>query len=134
MRSPLRRPGSRTLPPWRVVLRASSRFARDRRVVDALEFIRLHACEEGFAPPAVARRMGVCRTLADRLFRTVLGRTILSEIHGARLARARELLRGGTPPDIVASRCGYSSSDVFRHVFRDRTGMTVRRWTLANRV
>ena len=134
MRRPSRRPASRTIPPWRVVLRASSRFARDRRVVEALEFIRLHACEEGFAPPAVARRMGVCRTLADRLFRTVLGRTILSEIHGARLARARELLRGGIPPDVVAARCGYSSSDVFRHVFRDRTGLTVRRWTLDNRV
>ena len=134
MRSPSRRPASRTIPPWRVVLRASSRFARDRRVVDALEFIRLHACEEGFAPPAVARRMGVCRTLADRLFRTVLGRTILSEIHGARLARARELLRGGESPAVVAARCGYSSSDVFRHVFRDRMGMTIQRWTLENRV
>ena len=134
MRSPSRRPASRTIPPWRVVLRTSSRFARDRRVVDALEFIRLHACEEDFAPPAVARRMGVCRTLADRLFRTVLGRTILSEIHGARLARARELLRGGLPPDVVAAHCGYSSADVFRHVFRDRTGMTVRRWTLENSV
>ena len=134
MRRPSRRPAPLIIPPWRVVLRASSRFARDRRVVDALEFIRLHACEDGFAPSAVARRMGICRTLADKLFRTVLGRSILTEIHDVRLARAKELLRERKPPDFVAARCGYSSADVFRHVFRDRVGMTIRRWVLENGV
>ncbi|MBR0057075.1 MAG: substrate-binding domain-containing protein [Kiritimatiellae bacterium] len=126
-------PPSVKIPARGVALRASSRFARDRRVVAALEFIRLRACDEDFAPPAVARHMGVSRTMADRLFRTVLGRTILDEIHDIRLARAKELLHDGRPPDFVAAECGYSSHDVFRHVFRDRVGQTVRKWVLENR-
>ena len=134
MRRPSRRPAPLVIPPWRVVLRASSRFARDRRVARAMEYIRLHACEDGFAPPAVARCMGVGRTMADKLFRTVIGRSILTEIHDVRLARARELLREGKPPDVVAAQCGYSSSDVFRHVFRDRVGETVRHWVVMNGV
>lgn len=120
------------IPARGVVQRMSSRFARDRKVVSALEFIRLHACDPGFAPPDVVREMGVSRTMADRLFRVALGRTILGEIHDVRLARARDLLLEGAPPDVVAAECGYSSFDVFRHVFRDRVGATVRKWTLEN--
>ena len=47
----------------------SARFSRDRRVAAALERIRIHACEEGFGPPAVARTMGVSRTHAPFVVR-----------------------------------------------------------------
>ena len=76
--------------------------------------------------------MGVSRTLADRLFRAVLGHTMLEEIHAVRLARAKELLAAGTPPDIAAARCGYASHDDFRRVFRHRIGTTARQWALAH--
>ncbi len=127
---PRKRPVPRAIPASNVVLRASSRFCRDRRVVAALEHIRLNACEEKFGPRDVARVMRVSRTHADRLFRAHLGRTILDEIHAARLERAKELLRDGKRPDYVGALCGYASHDDFRRVFRKRTGMTIRKWML----
>jgi AraC-like DNA-binding protein len=78
--------------------------------------------------------MGVSRTLADKLFSTILGQSILEEIHSVRLARAKELLAAGTAPDIVGAECGYSSHDDFRRVFRNRVGMTIRKWMLSHPV
>ena len=125
-------PPTRFVPAHGVVPRASTRFARDRRVADALEFIRLHACTEKFGPRDVVREMGVSRALADRLFRSVLGHTLLEEIHAVRLARAKDLLSAGTQPDLVAAECGYASYDDFRRVFRRRIGTTARQWSMAH--
>jgi LacI family transcriptional regulator len=134
MRHPGHTPTSRAIPASHVALRASSRFARDRRVAAALENIRLNACEEKFGPCDVARGMRVSRTHADRLFRATLGRTILDEIHAARLERAKELLREGKRPDYVGALCGYASHDDFRRVFRNRVGMTIRKWMIEHHV
>lgn len=132
MASPARTKPTRFVPARDAVPRASTRFARDRRVARALEFIRLHACTEKFGPRDVVREMGVSRALADRLFRAVANRSILEEIHAVRLARARELLSLGKPGDIVAAECGYASHDDFRRVFRAKMGMTARKWVYAN--
>lgn len=123
---------TRFVPARASVLRASTRFARDRRVARALEFIRLNACAEKFGPRDVVREMGVSRTLADKLFRTVVGQTMLEEIHAVRLARARELLAAGNAPYVVGAECGYASHDDFRRVFRKRIGTTIRKWTMAH--
>ena len=124
----------RFVPALGAVQRASTRYARDRRVARALEFIRLNACAEAFSPRDVAPEMGVSRALADRLFRTVLGHSILDEIHAVRLTRAFDLLRHGKPGDVVAAACGYASHDDFRRVFRTRVGTTARKWALAHRI
>ena len=123
---------SRVVPSRGVVLRASSRFARDRRVARAQEFIRINACREKFGPPDVVEAMGLSRTQADVVFRVATGHTILDEIHAVRLARAKELLSQGRRADYVASVCGYASGDDFRRVFRHRLGMTPRKWALAH--
>ena len=117
----------------RVVRRSSSRLMRDRRVDRAMEYIRLHACEEGFGPRMVVRQMGVSSTIAYPIFHAAAGRTILDEIHAVRLAHAMELLANGAFPDLVASQCGYASHADFRRVFRQRIGVTVRQWTLKHR-
>ena len=132
MTDPGRRQPPRFVPARGAVPRASTRFARDRRVARALEFIRLHACTEKFGPRDVVREMGVSRALADRLFRSVLGHTLLEEIHAVRLARAKDLLSAGTQPDLVAAECGYASYDDFRRVFRRRIGTTARQWSMAH--
>ena len=134
MADPERHPPSRAVPALHVVRRASTFFAADRRVARAMEFIRLHACDEGFGPRDVVREMGCSRTLADTLFRKVGGHSILDAIHGVRLARARELLLAGKPTDVVAAACGYASYDDFRRVFRNRMGATARQWTLKHSV
>ncbi len=117
----------------RLVRRSSSRLMRDRRIDRAMEYIRLHACEEGFGPRTVVRQMGVSSTIAYPLFHAAAGRTILDEIHAVRLAHAMELLANGMFPDIVASQCGYASHADFRRVFRKRIGVTIRQWTLKHR-
>ena len=76
--------------------------------------------------------MGISRALADRLFRSVVGHTILEEIHAVRLTRAKELLVAGTQSDIGAAECGYASYDDFRRVFRRRVGTTARQWALSH--
>lgn len=130
---PRHAPRSRTIPASHVAVRMSARFCRDRRVAAALELIRSHACEEDFSLSRVACDMGVSRTHANRLFRTTLGKTILDEIHAVRLDRAKDLLRDGRHPGVVAAACGYGSTDDFRRVFRLRVGTTPRQWALAHR-
>ncbi|MBR1837920.1 MAG: substrate-binding domain-containing protein [Kiritimatiellae bacterium] len=110
-----------------LVRRASSRRVRtgDVRLARALEFIRRRACE-GVSPPDVAAEMGVCRTLADRLFRKNLGHTILDEIHEVRLEHAKALLHRHVGTSAVADMCGYRSVSDFRRVFRARVGISVK--------
>ncbi len=130
MAKPETRHASLAIPAPRVVRRASSFFAADRRIARAMEYIRLHACEAGFAPPDVVAAVGLSRSQTDLLFRRVIGRSILDAIHDARLARAQDLLRTGKTASFVADMCGYASLEDFRHVFKRRVGKTVRQWTL----
>lgn len=130
MEEPDRPPPSVAIPPLFIERRASSRLLRDRRVAKAQEFIRIHACEEGFAVTSAIREMRLGRAQAFAIFRAATGRTMLDEIHAVRIARAKELLLLGKPPDFVAAECGYASHADFRRVFRRRTGQTVRRWLL----
>lgn len=129
MESPRRRPASRATPALRVERRTSTFFFADRRIAHAMEFIRLHACEEGFAPPSVVREMGLGRTQADFLFRRVAGRSILHAIHDARLTRAQDLLRSGKSASYAADTCGFGSIVDFSRAFKRLTGKTVREWT-----
>lgn len=126
-----RPPRPRAVPPVSLTLRLSTRpsWQRDRRVAHAEEWIRVHACEEGIGPRDVVRQMGVSRTTADRLFRAVSDRTILGQIQSARIDRAKERLRAGVAPDLVAAECGFGSTLDFRRVFRRLVGMPVVKWT-----
>ena len=126
-------PPPRTIPPLGITRRASTLVLRDWRIAAALEFIRLHAYEDGFAPRDVVRHMAMSRSRADQLFRAVAGRSILDEIHAARLDRACALLLSGKSASFASNTCGFSSVVDFRRVFKRRFGMTVRQWTLENR-
>lgn len=126
-----RPPRPRAVPPVSLTVRLSTRLSwqRDRRVAHAEEWIRVHACEEGVGPRDVVRQMGVSRTQADRLFRTVAERSILGEIQAVRIERAKERLRAGVAPDLVAAECGFGSTLDFRRVFRKVVGVPVVKWT-----
>lgn len=126
-------PEPRTIPPLGITRRASTRICRDRRIAAALEFIRLHACENKFSPRDVVSHMGMGRSRADQLFRAVARRSILGEIHSARLDRACALLLSGKSASFASDTCGFSSIVDFRRVFKRHLGMTVRQWTLDNR-
>lgn len=99
----------------------------DKRMNDALEFIRVHACEK-ISVSDVVRVMNCSRRLATMRFRATLNRSILDEIHRNRINAAKIQMERHQPLDRVAAECGYSSNDDFRRVFKRYTGLSPRNW------
>lgn len=103
--------------PTGVVRRASTmRFARtDREVQAAVELIRRQACG-GLTANEVIGTFNCSRRMAETRFRATTGHSILDEIQGVRMKKAKELLADGKlKADEIAARCGYRSrSSVFR--------------------
>ena len=121
---------SRFFGAAKLTRRESSRVLTvpDAAVRTALEYIRLHACEE-IGPRDVVKAMGLSRTQADVRFRAAVRHTLLDEIHRVRLEHAKELAVRGVAPAAIADECGYSSLADLHRVFRHRVGMTLREWT-----
>ena len=99
----------------------------DKRMRNAMEFIRLHSCER-ISSSDVAKAMHCSRRYADMRFREALGSTILDEIHGQRIGAAKERLRLGETIDDVYRRCGYTSAADFRRVFKRYAGTSPLKW------
>ncbi|MBQ0033295.1 MAG: substrate-binding domain-containing protein, partial [bacterium] len=116
------------LPVQAVVERMSTSDFTDsaNRVAVAREYIRRHATE-GIGVQNVASRVaGSCRML-EKDFRSILGHTIRDEIVETRLAAVRRLLRNSSVPiDQIAAKCGFSSGNYLKNLFRRRYGMTMR--------
>ena len=130
MESRLRKPVRMTYPPLRLVRRESTRRLPkfDRSVSDALELIRRESCN-GLAARDVFRLFPCSRRMAELRFRAATGRSILGEIRGIRLAKAKELLAG--PPmklEAVANFCGYRSAVAFSIFFKAETGCSPSAW------
>ena len=117
----------------RIVRRKSATGFRqlDKRMCDALEFIRLHSCER-ITSSDVANAMHCSRRYADMRFRETLGSTILDEIQGLRIGVAMERLRLGDAIDEVSKRCGYTSAADFRRVFKRYAGISPLKWRSVN--
>lgn len=103
-------------------------FSRDIAVQRAVSFIRSQAPRRVRADE-VARAAGVSRSALQERFRRVLGRTILDEIHAARLARVQALLRAGERKlTEIAHLCDFPDSASLSVFFRKLTGQTPRRY------
>ena len=99
----------------------------DKRMCDALEFIRIHSSER-ISSSDVAKAMHCSRRYADMRFRETLGSTMLDEIHNQRIGAAKERLRLGETIDDVAKCCGYTSAADFRRVFKRYVGTSPLKW------
>ena len=92
----------------------------------ALEFIRRGAAS-GVGVDDVAAVMGCSRRNAEMLFRKWAGRTILGEIHAARIELAKRLLADGAIRlGTLHERCGFKSASTFRRVFTEFAGASPR--------
>src|SRR5882724_4840647 len=114
------------LPPKGVHARVStdSLAVDDRNVAQSLRFIREHACEP-IDVDDVVRAVPISRSVLQRLFRDLLGRSMHDEIIRARLSRARELLQETDLPLIeIAERAGFRHQEYMGAVFRQRLGIT----------
>ena len=126
-RPPKRLPG---IQPLGVVARRSTDVlaVSDMRVVQAVRFIRQHACRP-IDVADVAAHVRVSRTTLQNCVKEVLGRTIHQEIVRVQIARARELLgTASVPIKHVARACGFKNVQYFTRVFHQATGQTPARF------
>lgn len=114
------------LPPIRVVTRQStSTLAVDDPVVAAaLRHIREHATGP-LSVKTIAAELAVRRRALEAKFRKWLGRSVLEEIHRARIEQVKQLV---SDTDLklsqIARRTGFSTPQRLAVVFRKLTGMT----------
>jgi LacI family transcriptional regulator len=121
-----RLPSRTVLPPKFVVTRKSTDTltVEDPVVFNSLRLIRKHACER-IDVDTIADRVGVSRSVLQRRFRSVLGRTINEELVARRLKTAQDLLLN-TKLSLaeIARRTGFQHQEYMGAVFKSHLGMT----------
>ncbi|MBA2115567.1 AraC family transcriptional regulator [Bremerella alba] len=124
------------IAPRRVIERQSTDMlaVEDPNVANAVQFIRLHACD-AIDVNDVVKTVGLGRRVLERRFRSMLGRSLKSEIVRVRLSRAKELLvETSLSATAIADRCGFSSPAYFMDHFHQRVGVTPIDFREANRL
>lgn len=98
----------------------------DDKVAAAVRFMREHA-HEGIGVAEVLRAVQMSRTLLERRFKQLLGRTPHEHLLRARLDRVRALL-ATTELSIgaIAEKAGFAYQEYLSVAFRCETGMTPR--------
>ncbi|MEQ4511023.1 MAG: D-xylose utilization transcriptional activator XylR [Dickeya sp.] len=118
------------VPPLRVVERSSTdyRSVRDPAVIQAMHFIRHHACK-GIKVEQVLDAVGLSRSNLEKRFKDETGQTIHGMIHAEKLERARNLLVSTSLSiNEISSMCGYPSLPYFYSVFRKDYNLTPREY------
>jgi LacI family transcriptional regulator len=114
------------IEPSGVVCRASTDILAidDQAVVTALRYIRTNACD-GINVRDVVKNVPVSRSVLERRFRKLVGRSINEEIIRLRLNHAIELLTG-TPLELkaIAQKAGFGSQAYMTAVFRAKLDCT----------
>ena len=119
-----RRPLARTIPPKGIVMRAStdSYPGAPDWFADAMSYIE-NEIRTGLSASDVFRRVGYSRTLVERVFRKVLGKTVQEEIAEVRVRAAMRLLRTTAMPiKDIAAQTGYRSIEYFTRKFKAAVG------------
>jgi LacI family transcriptional regulator len=114
------------LRPLEIVTRLSSDVlaVADARISLALRLIRDQA-PAGVRVDAIARQVGLSRSVLQRRFRALLHRSIHQEVLNVRIKHARELLaRTEISLAAVAERAGFKHQEYLGAVFRARVGKT----------
>jgi LacI family transcriptional regulator len=120
-------PGPATvIPPLGVVTRRSTDVlaVEDRTLSRAARFIREHACE-GIAVEDVLAAIPLSRSVFERRFLKVFGRTPKAEIVRMQLQRVMQLLaETDLPLKQIADRAGFEHAEYMSAAFKKRTGLT----------
>ncbi|MDU6410506.1 MAG: D-xylose utilization transcriptional activator XylR [Yersiniaceae bacterium] len=114
------------VPPVKVVARRSTDFRslRDPAVIQAMHFIRYHACK-GIKVEQVLDAVGISRSNLEKRFKDEIGQTIHGVIHEEKLERARNLLKATSLSiNEISQMCGYPSLQYFYSVFKKDDDMT----------
>jgi LacI family transcriptional regulator len=114
------------IPPLGLVTRRSTDVLAisDRSIAAALRCVREHACE-GLRVPDLLRVAALSRSVFERRFTKLVGRSPKAEILRVQLARAKQLLaETDLPLATVADHCGFRHAEYFSALFRVKVGMT----------
>ncbi|GKX57098.1 xylose operon regulatory protein [Leminorella grimontii] len=114
------------VPPMKVVERRSTdyRSLHDPAVIQAMHFIRNHACK-GIKVEQVLDEVGLSRSNLEKRCRDETGNTIHNLIHQEKLNRACEFLAASTLSiNEISQMCGYPSLQYFYSVFKKAHGIT----------
>lgn len=114
------------IPPRGVQSRQSTDLLAidDEEIVDALRYIRTHACR-GIIVEDILRQVPISRRSLEIQFRKFLGRSPAREIRRVQLERSRDLLgRRELSITEVALACGFANATRFGVAFKKDTGKT----------
>jgi LacI family transcriptional regulator len=118
--------GFSTVPPLEVVTRRSTDVLAidDRALSSAVRFIREHACD-GITVGDVLAGLPMSRSVFERRFATIFGRTPKAEILRAQLDRVKQLLsETDLPLKQIAAKTGFQHHEYMSASFKERTGQT----------
>ena len=101
---------------------------QDKQIANALRFIRDHACD-GIGVEDVLRTVAMSRTVLERRFQKLLGRSPYEEILRLRIERVKELL---TTTDLsiadIARQLGFSGVEYLSALFKKKLGVSPRQF------
>ncbi len=123
-------PTKTPLSPSHIVERRSTDVLaiEDRDVVRAIRYLRDHACL-GMAVSELSEQVPLSRSMLNRRFLEVLGRSPKEEITRVQMARARELLiNTDLSIHAVAKSCGFVDANYFSKRFHDQHRISPRRF------
>jgi LacI family transcriptional regulator len=112
--------------PSRIAVRRSTDILAiaDRKVADAVGFVRLHACN-GFDGDVMASRLGVSRSTLERWFRRILNHSLTDEIVRVQVNRVAELLlTTNLTLEKIAGRTGFDHVETMSRIFKRRQGLS----------
>lgn len=96
----------------------------DPQLVEALVFIRNHACE-GITVEDVVEAVSLSRSSLERRMRKSLGRTPQKEVRRVQLNRAKKLLSDtDVLIDAIATQCGFERPEYLHVLFKRQFKMT----------
>ncbi len=116
-----------TYPPLEIVSRLSTRtiHVNDKLVIDALEFVRINA-GLNIRVSDVSDQVQVSPRWLEKRFDCVLGRSVIDEIKRVRMETILRLVTQTRQPfDQIARKCGFSSVNYLRKLFRAEKGQTM---------
>lgn len=118
------RPIEVRVPPLGITARQSTDIlaVSDRLVVQALRFIRAHACDP-IAVSDVVRAAGVSRRVLEQRFGRALDRSPHAEIVTTRINRVKQLLlETDLSLEAIAGRVGFEHAEYLSVMFKRETG------------
>jgi LacI family transcriptional regulator len=113
------------ISPLEVASRLSTdvKAIADPEVATAMRFIREHACD-GIGVDDVLSQVPVSRSVLQRRFRSMLGRSIHRAIAGVRLERTKQLLvETDLPLAAIAQKTGFLHVEYLCSAFRQSVGL-----------